>query len=101
MKTKSHATPIFNVRIPSALRAAAEFSDRQKALLATIHFGPATGCDASNKQLKRLLNIGERQVRACLATLREQKLITVKIKSGNRRLVRSTAKLARLFESKR
>lgn len=100
MKTKPHATPILKVRIPSALRAAEDLSDRQKALLATIHFGPADGCGASNKQLTRLLNIGERQVRACLATLRQQRLITVTIKSGNQRVVRTTPKLERLFRAK-
>lgn len=99
MKTKPHVNAAPNVRIPRALRAAADLSTRQKALLATIHSGPATGCAAPNKQLSRLLNTGERQVRACLTTLRAQKLVTVEIISGNQRLVRATAKLTRLFKS--
>lgn len=72
---------------------------RERALLKVIRLAdPSQGCRRSNPQLTRQLGIGARQVRTCLAGLRERKFLTVQIVSGNQRIIRLTAKGANVLK---
>jgi DNA-binding transcriptional regulator LsrR (DeoR family) len=89
MKPKPNTPSVRRTRSPKDLQTTPNISKRQHALLARIASADAEqGCRASNLQFTKLLKISERQLRRDLAALRERKLITVRIESGNERSIR-------------
>ena len=98
MNTQNNPQNLSGIRIPRPLRLIAGLSGRERTLLAKVwSAGAVRGCRAPTRELTRLLEAGERQVRSTIASLREKKLVTVRIESGNERTIRPTSKLARLL----
>ena len=97
MNNPTHETGTLGIWIPRAIWLARGLSLREKALLAELG---AHAADAdyrpSNQHLIELLDIGERQVRACLAALREKGFITIRLNTQQERIVRVTGKHAQL-----
>jgi hypothetical protein len=82
--------------IPRPIWLARGLSLREKALLAEVGAAAsAGGCRATNAELMRLLDIRERQVRSCIAALRERGYITVRPGPNRERILRVTGKPAR------
>ncbi len=95
MNTPKPSTDSQGIWIPRAIWLLRGLSLREKALLAEIRaHDPAQDYRASNATLTDLLNIGERQVRACLAALRAKGFITLRVNAENQRLIRLTGKHA-------
>ena len=79
--------------IPRAIWLTRGLSLREKALLAELsaHTSDADYHPA-NPHLIDLLDVAERQVRACLAALRDQGFITIRLNARRERIIRVTGK---------
>lgn len=96
MPTSTPKTDTPGIWIPRAIWLTRGLSLREKALLAELSAHSADAdYRASNPQLIELLDIGERQVRACLAALREKGFLTVRLNARHERILRVTGKHAR------
>lgn len=97
MNNPTHETGTLGIWIPRAIWLARGLSLREKALLAELG---AHAADAdyrpSNQHLIELLDIGERQIRACLAALREKGFITIRLNARQERIVQVTGRHAQL-----
>ncbi len=91
-----------DIRIPHRLWLAPGLSLREKALLAEIgNADPAEGYRASNREIIGFLGVAERQVRACIAAVREKGFVTVKVNPNQERIIKPTGKLAKLTKRPR
>lgn len=96
MNTPNHADGSQGIWIPRAIWLTRGLSLREKALLALFNAHVADADDrVSNAQLMRLLDVGERQIRACLAALREKGFIAVRLGARRERIIRVTGRHAR------
>lgn len=95
MNTPNQPHDSQGIWIPRAIWLLRGLSLREKALLAEIRaHDPAQDYYPSNQTLTAILDIGERQVRACLAALRAKGFITIRLNAENQRLIRLTGKHA-------
>ena len=89
------------IRIPRTLWLAEGLSLREKALLAEIGAAdPALGYRATNTQIGALIGVRERHVRDCLNTVRKLGYITVRLNPDLSRVIKPTAKLAKLGKAR-
>lgn len=96
MKTQPHENESKGIWIPRAIWIARGLSLREKALLAELGTQESTNnYQPSNQYLIELLDIGERQVRACLAALRHKGFITIRLNADHERVIRVTGKHTR------
>lgn len=95
MNTPNQTHDPQGIWIPRAIWLMRGLSLREKALLAEIRaHDPAQDYRASNRHLVEILDVQERQVRACLAALREKGFITIRLNADRERIIRLTGKHA-------
>lgn len=96
MKTQPHENESKGIWIPRSIWIARGLSLREKALLAELGTQESTNnYQPSNQYLIQLLDIGERQVRACLAVLRHKGYITIRLNAEHARVIKVTGKHTR------
>lgn len=85
------------IRIPRALWLAPGLSLREKALLAVIGAAdPSLGYRVPNRDIIGFLGVRARHVQSCIAALKAKGFITVRINPDLSRVIKTTAKLAKL-----
>ncbi len=87
-----------DIRIPHALWLASGLSLREKALLAKIAEADVNeGYRVLNRDIIGFLGVRERHVQSCVAALLDKGYITLRINSDMSRVIKPTAKLAKIL----